>query len=220
LETRPEYVLCHTQTVTIDTDGNELGNDIVRSSGAAEDLGKERAITYAPWLRFRDVLLGNTAIMDQWGVIRTDALRDIELRRHYVGYEKVQLANLSLLGRFAEIPERLFSYRVHSKSFSSQTSPQTLQDWSGSNQKMKHYPHFQYLRGYVLGINRSRLPIREKLLCCLALGRYIFQFHKWRRVAQSMIFGSNFGDGNAEILNQNTVTTITRAQQNGHINNG
>ena len=215
LDTRPDYVLCHTSTVTIGASGMELPNDIIRSSGVAERGGAvKRRNAYPPWQRFRDVLLGNSAVMDFWGVFRTDVLRKTGLLRPVVGYEKVLIAILSLYGRIAEIPEQLFAYRVHTKQFSSQTSASAQQVWCGSYQNSKTYPRIQYVRGYLLGIAYSELATKQRGLCLLVIVRYLFQVTKWTRIVRSSLFETDFGAGNAEILGGNTGSTEPLIRRN------
>ena len=212
LDSQPNYVLCHSRTVTIGEDGSELPNNIIRSSGAAESNGavKEGRV-YPPWQRFRDILLGNgnpvfdTAVMDFYGVVRTDALRHTELLKPYIGYEKVLMANLSLRGRFWEVPEPLFIYRIHSKSVSSQTSANAHSEWCDPRVEKKSYPRLKYLHGYVKTVIRSGLPFSERVMCFLVIGRYLLQISKWKRVFLASFFGRGHGDGNVEILRTNGI---------------
>ena len=205
LEAHPQYVLCHSLTVTIGSSGEELPNDIIQSSGAAERDGELEFHPYRPSRRFHDVLLGNTSLMDLWGLMRTDALRNTGLLKPFVGYEKVLMATLSLYGRFWEIPERLFAYRVHTASLSSQTTAAARQRRCAPRSRTKAYPRIQYLRGYVSGIAHSDLGLLEKVICFLVIGRYLFQVTKWLNVLRSSLFGDDFGAGNAEILRQNSA---------------
>ena len=211
LETRPEFVLCHSRTKTIDPSGRELPNDIIRSSGAAEnpfDLAKgfDR-----PWRRFRGVLLGNgnpvfdTAVIDFYGIIRSDVLGNTGLLQPYIGYEKILMATLALQGRIAELPEALFAYRLHPKAVSNQTSAGALRAWSDPQQKSSSYPRLQYLKGYFRNMLRLNLKLYDRLFCCLVILQYVFQVKKWKRVVLSSLFGKGIGLGNVEILRQNSV---------------
>jgi len=209
LESQPNFVLCQSSTRTIGFDDSELPNDIIKSSGASERIPIGLNEEYHPWQRFRDVLLGSTAIMDLWGVIRTAQLKDTGLLRPYVGYEKILMAALSLRGRFAELPQQLFSYRIHPDSFSSRIAEDARQEWCDPAEKQTTYPRLKYLDGYFNAIGRSRLSPVQKMLCRVAIGRYLLQVSKWRRVLLESILRRQLVDGNAEILKSNGATSQT-----------
>ena len=209
LECQPKFILCHSETVTIGGSGEELPNDIICSSGAAESPLEGYLGRYRPSQRFKDVLLGKTAVMDYWGVIRTAQLRAAGQRLPYIGCEKVFMAKLSLQGRFAEIPEKLFAYRMHPDSFSSQTTAKAQQTWCNARSEVKRYPRLVFLRGYLDAVATSRLSFTERILCYIAIARYLLQVSKWPRVIRGSLFGAEFGEGNTEVLRANVVTQET-----------
>jgi len=211
LESHPDFVLCHSSTRTIGFDDSELPNDIIKSSGASERIPIGLNREYQPWQRFRDVLLGSTAVMDLWGVIRTAPLKDTGLLSPYVGYEKVMMAALSLRGRFAELPQKLFSYRIHPDSCSSRIAEDARQEWCNPAAQQTTYPRLKYLDGYFNVIGKSRISAGQKLLCRVAIGRYLLQVSKWRRVLMEIILRRQLFDGNAEILSSNAATSQTPA---------
>jgi glycosyltransferase involved in cell wall biosynthesis len=211
LESQPDFVLCQSSTRTIGFDDRELPNDIIKPSGASERIQIGLNREYQPSQRFRDVLLGSTAVMDLWGVIRTAALKDTGLLSPYVGYEKILMASLSLRGRFAELPQKLFSYRIHPDSFSSRIAEDARQEWCDPAADKVTYPRLKYLTGYFDAIDKSRLSAGQKLLCRVAIGRYLLQVSKWPRVVLESILGRQLFDGNAEILSSNAATSQTPA---------
>lgn len=213
LESQLDFVLCHSSTRTIGFDDSELPNDIIKPSGASERIPNGLNKEYHPWQRFRDVMLGSTAIMDLWGVIRTAPLKDTGLLSPYVGYEKVLMAALSLRGRFAELPQKLFSYRIHPDSFSSRIAEDARQEWCNPAAEQTTYPRLKYLDGYFDAIDKSRLSPGQKMLCRVAIGRYLLQVSKWRRVLLESILRRQLFDGNAEILNSNAATSQTPADR-------
>jgi glycosyltransferase involved in cell wall biosynthesis len=213
LESQPDFVLCQSSTRTIGFNDRELPNDIIKPSGASERIPIGLNKEYHPWQRFRDVLLGSTAVMDLWGVIRTAPLKDTGLLSPYVGYEKVLMAALSLRGRFAELPQKLFSYRIHPDSFSSRIAEDARQEWCNPTAEQTTYPRLKYLDGYFDAIGKSRLSPKQKMLCRVAIGRYLLQVSKWRRVLLESILRRQLFDGNAEILNSNAATSQTPADR-------
>jgi hypothetical protein len=72
------------------------------------------------------------------------------------------------------------------------------------------YPRLQYVRGYALGVARSELSIKQRILSILVIGRYFFQVTKWSRVIRARLFGADFGAGNADILRRNVVGVEAR----------
>ena len=211
LESHPDFVLCQSSTRTIGFDDSEMPNDIIKPSGASERIPIGLNRDYQPWQRFRDVLLGSTAVMDLWGVIRTAPLKETGLLSPYVGYEKVLMAALSLRGRFAELPQKLFSYRIHPDSCSSRIAEDARQEWGNPAVKQTTYPRLKYLDGYFNAIGNSRLSLAQKFLCRVAIGRYLLQVSKWPRVVLESILGRQLFDGNAEILSSNAATSQTPA---------
>ena len=209
LDSQPDYVLCHSSTRTIGFDDRELPNDIIQASGASERVPIGIDSYYPAWRRFRDVMLGSTAVMDVWGVMRTATLRDTGLMRAYVGYEKVLMAALSLRGRFAELPQQLFSYRIHPDSASSRIATEARQEWCDPSAEPTAYPRLKYLRGYLDAIEGSPLSPVQKALCRAAIARYVLQVSKWRRVLLESVLRRPVYDGNAEILKANVATSQT-----------
>lgn len=214
LENHPDFVLCHSRTVTIDGNGVPLENDIIRSSGAAEAANTLADVPPGPASRFRNVLLGNTAVMDIWGVFRLEALRNAGAFQAYIGYEKVLMANVSLLGRIAELPESLFVYRVHPEQFSSQICASAQRNWVGSASDSKTYPWINYVKDYLNSVARADLRVTERARGYVAVVRYVFQVRKWHLILRSLFFGSNFGAGNAQLLKNHSPSAASPAGHN------
>jgi glycosyltransferase involved in cell wall biosynthesis len=77
-------------------------------------------------VRFRDLLLNDHLYFQIFGAIRLDALKQLPPPGSYVNSEGVLLAQLGLLGRYSEIPERLFVNTRHLGQ-SSKTVPARVQ---------------------------------------------------------------------------------------------
>jgi len=220
LNASPEYVLCHTKTATIGAAGDELPNDIIRSSGAAEDPDNQVQNFDRPWRRFRGVLLGNgnpvydTAVLDFYGVIRSDELANTGLLRPYVGYEKILMAALALQGRIAELPMSLFAYRLHPHSVSSQNSTSAQREWSDPQSKSGSYPRIRYLTGYIRSVFGKGLTVRDQLYCFFVIVQYLFQVRKWKRVILASLLDRGIGDGNVEILKQHDIAKRSAGETN------
>lgn len=109
LDDDPETVLAHTRTNVIDESGTFKRSYVNR-------LNEERAY-HSPHAarRFGEMIRGVHACFEVFGVIRTDELRRTRLIGPFTSSDRALLAELSLLGRFAEIPEPLFLSRDHSE---------------------------------------------------------------------------------------------------------
>jgi hypothetical protein len=117
------------------------------------------------------------------------------------------MAALSLRGRFAELPQMLFSYRIHPDSFSSRIAEDARQEWCNPGAESAAYPRLQYLRGYLDTIDQSALSIAQKVLCRAAVCRYVMQVSKWQRLLMESVLRRPIYDGNAEIIKANVATS-------------
>jgi glycosyltransferase involved in cell wall biosynthesis len=104
LETDPLVVLCYSRAKIIDEDGDLEGD---------YDPGPDTSSS-KPQERFRNFLLRPEYAIQQMGVIRSDALRRTALHGPFPSSDEVLLAELSLLGAFREVADRLYLYRRHS----------------------------------------------------------------------------------------------------------
>jgi hypothetical protein len=119
----------------------------------------------------------------------------------YYGSEKVFITDLSLHGRYGEVPETLFFARVHPGG--SGALPTAAQQAAFINPfSAGHYRwmRLSLLRGYFDVIRRTKLPTDQRALCLWALFRYLFQVRKWHRVVKSLLLGTGVGGGNIEAL--------------------
>jgi glycosyltransferase involved in cell wall biosynthesis len=120
LDQDPETVLCHARTRLVDEEGAVLRID--PATGSYVDRRGQlragpptpgRATSPDPARRFRDTFIGLVRCFDVFGVMRADALRRTPLHRSWYGSDRALLVELSLHGRFAEVPEALFLKREH-----------------------------------------------------------------------------------------------------------
>ena len=77
---------------------------------------------------FLDRMIGCFAFL---GLIRTEALRRTNLHRNYDGADRALLAELVLMGRFRQVPERLYTNRYH-KGAGRDLSVEQRQTWTDS----------------------------------------------------------------------------------------
>jgi hypothetical protein len=115
--------------------------------------------------------------------MRASALLQTPLEGAYARGDSVLLARMALLGRFVELPERLFLSRHHA-SQSMQTLPSHVRrgrsglarflgtgplpppEWWDSSRKGKvSFPEWNLLKEYWASIGRAHLPLWERLGC-------------------------------------------------------
>jgi len=177
LDRDPGVVLACVRTVFIDE-----SDRVVRALDPGWDLQSE-----TPYERLRQVIYagGHWVNADALaGVMRKSALLQTALLPRYQGGDKRPLAELSLLGKFVEIPEYLYLRRIHSAT-SGANNPEFAGDKARALEWMAEFfkgsraeiarPTWNLFGDHVRIIARARLPSRHKL----ALFGAIAQVARW-----------------------------------------
>ena len=143
-----------------------------------------------PVERFREMLLIDHHCLQIFGVMRMSALQQLPPQGSYVNSDRVLLTRMSLLGRFYEIPERLFISRFHSGQ-SIATLPIRLRQprrfrltgrvgvqpplewWDPAKTGAIAFPEFRYLLENFLSIYYARIGGGQKLRCYFLLMAWI-----------------------------------------------
>lgn len=99
----PDVVLCYTKTRLIDENGAFVEN--------YEDLLDLREPK--PWQRLVHLVRGLRYAHPTYGLMRRDVVARTRLMGGYAGADLVWLGEMALLGRWHEVPQRLFHRRVH-----------------------------------------------------------------------------------------------------------
>ena len=107
LEQEPDAVLCQSHVALVDADGNQL------RVYAHEDFGTNDP---DPITRFAG-RLRNPRCSEMHGVLPREVLEDTERLGPFVSHDRCLLSHLALMGRFLDIPEVLFAFRMHPKQF-------------------------------------------------------------------------------------------------------
>jgi glycosyltransferase involved in cell wall biosynthesis len=170
-------VLCYTRTKAIDQDGNELDNY----------APKPNASSPRPQDRFYEFVCVPHPCVAVFGVIRASALKRTQLIGSYASADRALLGELSLLGRFYEIPEYLFFYRNHpQQSWRAYATRQAVQAWYDPGRARKiTLPHWRLLHEHLRSIGRAPLNWRERAWCYLHMGYWVRR--RWRRLARNLI---------------------------------
>ncbi|MBA2373732.1 MAG: glycosyltransferase family 2 protein [Chloroflexi bacterium] len=106
IDADPGVVVVYPKTDFVDADGAPLD---------LEDPGWH-LVSDDPSERLEFAILAGHFVNSILGVIRTDAMRRTRLMPRYPGGDYRFMAELALLGKFVEIPERLYIRRIHEGS--------------------------------------------------------------------------------------------------------
>jgi hypothetical protein len=157
----PGAVLAYPRTMIIDDDGTELGpwDDAVELRAALA------------WLRVARYAHKWNLCNQMFAVMRTDRLRRVNMQCGYVGADVTMLTELAALGRFVEVPRRLFYRRMHTASTvqSGRTSAELLRQLepAAAEADRKDRGPSLILRT-ARALLRTRLPAATRWSCAVA----------------------------------------------------
>ena len=203
LDSDPSLVWCHTWTNHIDQEGNllsghddaEIPDGQVAHSLVTPQEGwpNETRGDSRPSSRFAAVLLGTTWCSDSYGLIRSSALARTRRYQRCYGAEKILMGELSLQGRFLEIPEQLFIQRTHLKASGNLTTLAEQLEYvlPGTKSHGSASARLKLLWGHARGIVNAGLPLVEKGRCGVVLVRYLLQVRKWKQIARQLATGAS-----------------------------
>jgi glycosyltransferase involved in cell wall biosynthesis len=177
LDQDSSVVIAYPQTLIVGDEGQPL--DIYNF--------RPRTDQSDPAGRFGELVLVNHRqhrAVEIFGLMRSSALCQTPLEGAYARGDSVLLARMALLGRFIELPERLFLSRSHT-SQSMQTLPASIKNgrsrlsrvlgtgplpppewWDTSRKGKANFPEWNLLKEYWTSIGRTReLTLRQRLRC-------------------------------------------------------
>ena len=214
LETRPDAAWVHSRSSHIGPDGALLDDpETLDVSYADRD-------DPSPSARFSAVLLGSGGCLDSYGVFRREALARTPLYQTLYGAEKLFIAELALLGSYAEVPETLFYARVAPESSGNLGTNAEQQAFiAGEGARGPRFVRLRYLESYLASIRRAAPDAREAWLARIAVMRWLLQVSKWRAVALKALTGAGVGGGNRERLKR-LEERADEAQEAGLVSEG
>lgn len=153
-------ILCYAKTKIIDENGSTIGT--------YEDALHLQC--YSPSGRFLQLLYNIGECNAVFGVIRSEMLRKTRLIGTYIASDTCLLAELSLLGRFYEIPEYMFFRRHHPRASSANREIEKQLEFFDPNSKGKtvliKWRHFYE---NFLSIKRAHIKYSQKVLPAIYL---------------------------------------------------
>lgn len=134
-----------------------------------------------PWLRFRELLLETNWDIEIYGLVRAEALRRTGLHGIYHGTDKRILAELTLIGKFFEIPEVLFYYRQHPVQAKLYSASSTIRNryLGGGHGIAGVIPRLHNLKGYLHAVDRAEISNGDRLLAYGAVASWLFRLNRW-----------------------------------------
>jgi glycosyltransferase involved in cell wall biosynthesis len=167
LDSRPDVVLCYSETRNIDEEGRELpAGEIPLRSDAPEAHA-----------RFREMIRMEYRLEPIYGLMRIDVLHRTALQGQFADSDRVKLAELALHGRFHRIPRPLFFRREHaSRSIRMHPGRQARAAWiHPESAPLLTFPYHRQFVEYLRAIHRSRIGGRDLLLCYLHMARWLWR---------------------------------------------
>lgn len=189
----PSYVLSFSHAVDIDEQGQYL-------KPVYDSRFSLHADSQSPAERFRYLTCVNHSCLAIFGLIRIDALKRKPLIGPYPGSDRVLLAELSLMGKFFEVPEVLLFHREHTGR-STRALPELQRRFRWFNPSFngkRVYPNWRILREYLNAVQRSSLPMHTKLRCLLQLLRWL-RWNNWRLLLDDLTFYSRHPEFDREV---------------------
>jgi glycosyltransferase involved in cell wall biosynthesis len=122
-----------------------------------------------PHVRFRYFAGIAHSCLPVFGLFRAKFLREIPLLSTYIGWDRVLLAEASLVGPFLEIPDDLFFRRDHADRVTLAAPHDICSRLPDGSRPPRHYPYWRMLAEYLHAIDRAHIGRGEKQLCRLEL---------------------------------------------------
>jgi len=159
LDATPRAVLAYPRTRFIDEDGNVIrdhDDDLALTESSAHD-------------RLRHLITALGYANPIHGLIRADALRRTRLHGAYPSSDYILLTELALLGRFIEVPERLFLRRLHPQ-MSRRAHPGAAEAtiWFRPDARLRYRAEsWKLVLEHVRAIARAPIPSAERVRCAV-----------------------------------------------------
>ncbi len=129
-----------------------------------------------PSERFKEVLRRLRLCNLHYGLSRRAKLAATGLLRHYPGGDIPMIAEMSLYGKFYEVPEHLFYRRMHEEASSAMKDVKDVMAFFDPKKKEKMFlRHWVHLGAHYRSVWRAPIPLGEKLI----LSGYLLKEVRW-----------------------------------------
>jgi glycosyltransferase involved in cell wall biosynthesis len=154
LDTDPSVFVAYGRTKLVDADGNVTG-DFEERLHLMQDSVVERWIALSQNLR-----LGNLP----YGLIRRSLLRKTGLLRNYIAGDFPLIAEMSLYGKFYELPDAFFYRRMHAEASYALKDKKDLMAYFDPQKRARLFLYnWVHLGANLKSVARSPIPFAQKL---------------------------------------------------------
>jgi len=161
LENEPEIVLAYPRTIFIDEHGHRLTTYDDRL----------QTLHARPSARFIHVLENIGYCNAMYGLVRANVLRKTRLLGTFIGSDVCFHAELSLYGKFREIPECLFFRRFHGEASSSKTGAQLQEFYHPGRRDRVYLREWRHFAENLRSVARAPIGIAEQARAAVWLSR-------------------------------------------------
>jgi len=164
LENDQSIILCYPQSIIIDEHGNHIGSYDDQLNLTSDN----------PYRRLKKYWLRSAGECNAvFGLIRSSYLKKTSLIGPYNGSDIVLLTHLALLGKFCEIPEKLFFRRDHPEtSGRANPTPTDVAAWFKPTKKVKRvFIRWRHTFEYLKCIIAANISFSDKVRCAGLVGR-------------------------------------------------
>lgn len=153
LDQDPSVVLCYSMVTDINENGEPL-----------RTISQKKGMSAKPYERFRTLASRDHNCEATYGLMRSEVLARTRLQQNYTDSDRTLLCELSLYGRFYEIPEPLFYKRYHPKNMYKDMRARMA--WFNPELKGKPvFPHWLQFFDYLKTIHKVPVSHYDKIMC-------------------------------------------------------
>jgi glycosyltransferase involved in cell wall biosynthesis len=195
LDRDPTAVLAHTRSSIINSKDEvvspeELEHGTIFDEGVPVDVrpidGTRCFDAGHRHQRFQEILLDTFWCFEIFALIRREAMLLTYPKRPYYGSDKVMLAQLSLLGRFIELPEMQFFRRAH-RGNSTNLTINDREKWSHAPKANWKLPtQFPCLEAYTISALTFPMSVADRLKCLGVIARFVTRPDRYRSLARQV----------------------------------
>lgn len=168
LDREPKVILVYPKTKFIDEHGRFISENEDNLNLQSNSVS-ERFIQLFERLEYVNAI---------YGLMRTDILRKTGLIRNFIGGDIPLMAELTLYGKFWEIPEFLFFRRFHPKALSSSKEIAQIQEFFDPKTKGRlALTEWKHYIAHIDSVRRAPLEVNEKI----RIFYFLIQMALWNR---------------------------------------
>ena len=177
LESDPSIILCCTKTYQIDENDNITGKYQYPNTISS----------YKVHERYRQCLGFSHLVIGLFGVFRLDALKKTRLIESYIGSDRNLFTELSLIGRFFQVPEYLFYFRMHPQSYSYRYDKLKFKDhvtwWAPSKKLVNRCIYTKNSVEFLRPLFHSSITVTDRVICIAKYFQWVI-FEGWARILE------------------------------------